>query len=227
MTHTTSLKVLTQRWLISQGLSVALCACVSHSRTGERERCPDTENQSRVLSGHGARIMWSLTLTQRPRDQPLPWHHPVLGPGPARLCNAQILSVVIKIFYIPAKRLSSQIAALTTHTHYTVIAGPVSGSHFYWVTNNNSNHLFSVLGWAWLTQVMTACDVLWRPVMTTCTCHECHQALSPAQITSPVITIFYSWSWCCSTLTLIPDTWCSWHWHTQVVLAMTTRPSLE
>ena len=167
-----------------------LCLCESSQNRREREREREREmprywepvqSVVRTRGHHNVDCgvwHWHRDPETNPcLDTTLCW-----GPGPARLCNAQILSV-IKIFYIPAKSFSSQIALTTDTLHsHSGARGqcqPVIFSES--LITNNSNHLFSVLGWAWLTQVMTACDVLWRPVMTTCTCH---QALSPVLVSS-------------------------------------------
>ena len=140
--------------------------CVSHSREGERERYPDTENQSTVVrtgqgpgppSWHGDQGP-TLALTPRPER---------VAPRP-RLCNALILSV-IKIFYIP-----DEIIIADCSPCWPVIQrGPglvfivqcqkdifTEGlSH-----NNSSNHLFSVPRPGSWRRVM-CCDAAWRDKM--------------------------------------------------------------
>ena len=47
---------------------ISVLPCVSHSREGERERYPDTENQSTVVrTGTGAR---ATIMTRRPGTNP-------------------------------------------------------------------------------------------------------------------------------------------------------------
>ena len=132
-------------------------------------------------------------------------------PELCNVCNAQILSV-IKIFYIPVEI----IIADCSPSHAVIQQGPsVRAWHFYWVTIivPITCSLSSGPGHDGVWCVVT------RPVMTTCTCHECQQALSlSAMITSPLLTIFNSQ---CST----PDPWCSWcwHWHLDPGLRMEPR----
>ena len=133
MTDTASLKVLTQRWLISQGLSVALCACVSHRRTGEREKERERERereremprywepvQSVVRTrGHHNVESDTDTETQRPTLALTP---PCAGalapPGCVMLRSYRLL----KYFTFQPRDYHRRFHSL--QIHYTVIAGP-------------------------------------------------------------------------------------------------------
>ena len=115
--------------------------CVSHSSI-ERERYPDTENQSRVVR------TCIVGTWHWHRDQPLPWHHPVWScwrlvdpPELCNVCNAQILSV-IKIFYIPVEIIIADCSPC--HTVIQQGAQQCQGLAFLLSHNNSSNHLFSV-----------------------------------------------------------------------------------
>ena len=207
MTHAASLAVLTQRWVMSH-LTRAQCGPESVwviAERGERERYPDTENQSRVVR----------TGTRRPGTNPcldtqgLSWWRP--GPAGVMLRSYQLLK-----YFTFQMRLSSQIAALASQSYRPVFS---------------VRRTFLLSDWVTITVPITCSlspgpghDGVWcvvtGPHVTTCTCHVCHQALSPALADN--ISTAHNILFSCS---LIP--WCSWLWHPGGSLALTSRPSLE
>ena len=171
MTHAGSLKVLTQRWVMSH-LTRAQCCPVS-VWVIQRERYPDTENQSRVVR---TCIVGDLTLTQRPTLALTPpcvccWYL-VAPPELCNVCNAQILSV-IKIFYIPVEI----IIADCSPCHAVIQQGAqCQGLTFLLSHNNSSNHLFSVPR-----------PGSWRRVM--CCDEACHDKMHLSRVSTGFVSV--------------------------------------
>ena len=116
---------------------------MSHSSI-ERERYPDTENQSRVVRTRDLHSGGPDTDTETNPCLDTTLCGAAGAPDPPELCNvcnAQILSV-IKIFYIPVEIIIADCSPC--HTVIQQGAQQCQGLAFLLSHNNSSNHLFSV-----------------------------------------------------------------------------------
>lgn len=226
MTHAASLKVLTQRWVMSH-LTRAQCCPVWV--IAERERGRDTQILRTSPQLWGQDRGPDHHHDTETRDQPLPWHPGPSGwrPGPACV---MLWSYRLLKYFTFQMRLSSQIAALASQSYS---GGPGQCSEF------SVRRTFLPRDWVTIIVPITCSlspgpghDGVWcvvtRPDVTRCTCHVCHQALSPALADN--ISTAHNILFSCSPLAT-PEPW-SWYpdardFDTQVVLALTSRPSAE
>ena len=168
MTHAASLKVLTQRWVMSH-LTRAQCCPVWV--IAERERGRDTQILRTSPQLWGQDRGPDHHHDTETRDQPLPWHPGPSGwrPGPGPAC-VMLWSYRLLKYFTFQMRLSSQIAALASQSYSGGAALVFSVqcqkdifteglSH-----NNSSNHLFSVPRPRSWRRVM-CCDGAWRDKM--------------------------------------------------------------